>query len=66
MAGSFPRYEDVELDDTNYREEVRWRLFVDPSDEPSGKQVLVSMGEFWTVLSADEFRRLAERILRQL
>jgi hypothetical protein len=29
-------------------------------------KVLVSMGEFWTLLSADDFRALAERILRQL
>jgi hypothetical protein len=63
---SFPRYEDLELEDHNYRQDVRWRLFIDPTGELPGKQVLVSMGEFWTLLSADDFRALAERILRQL
>jgi len=66
MASSYPRYEDLTLDDEKYREEVRWRLFEDPTGELSGKNVLLSMGEFWTILSAQDFRTLAERILRQL
>lgn len=66
MASSFPRYEDLTLDDAKYCEEVRWRLFEDPNGVLPGKNVLMSMGEFWTMLSADDFRTLAERILRQL
>lgn len=65
----YPRYEDLDLDEVNYRQEMRWRLFVEPSErgDPSpSKSVLVSMGEFWTVLDGREFRRLAERILGQL
>jgi hypothetical protein len=63
---SFPRYEDLELNDANYRENVRWRLFIDPTGELPGRNVLMSMGEYWTILNGDEFRRLTDRILKQL
>jgi len=67
---TFPKHEDLALDDANYREEVRWRLFIDESGgrmhAAEGKNVLISMGEYWTVLSAADFRAMAERILRQL
>ena len=65
-SSCYPRYEDLDLEDANYRGDVRWSLFIDPSEAMPSKSVLIRMGEFWTVLDGPDFRRMAERLLRQL
>lgn len=55
-----------------YREEAGWRLFREIRDDGTtgDMQVLLTLGPpetgFWTLLGSAEFRRLAERVLRQL
>jgi hypothetical protein len=62
---------EVDMDelvgDREYVEGARWSVFVnlDPA-EPPGRNVLIVLGDRWTVLRADDFRMLAQRILPQL
>jgi hypothetical protein len=67
-VSEFPREEDLAdlVGDAQYVQQARWRLFLDLDGELSGKSVLLVLGGSWTILPAAEFRRLAERILRQL
>lgn len=66
---SFPRKENVDISGMTYVEEAQWRLFKDIDDSgnvTSDMQILMLMGDRYTVLDHREFRRMAERILAQL
>jgi len=66
---SFPRIELIsELvgDEANYVDGIRWRVFKDIDGDLPGTNVLVIAGNNWTIVTADDFRRMAERILPQL
>jgi hypothetical protein len=42
-------------------------LFEDPSGEMgSGKHVLITLGDGFTIIAGDDFKRVAQRILAQL
>lgn len=64
----FPQEElfDDLVGDAEYVQAAQWRLFIDPTGDLPGKHVLLVLGRSWTLISAEEFKRLAERILRQL
>lgn len=66
---SFPRKENIDISGMTYVEEAQWRLFKDIDDSgnvTSDMQILMLMGDRYTVLDHREFRRMAERILAQL
>jgi hypothetical protein len=66
---AFPRLEWIaELvgDRTYYAEGIRWRVFLDMDNAEDGKQVLVTLGSGWTILSGQDFLKLAQRIVPQL
>lgn len=66
---SSPRKENIDISGMTYVEEAQWRLFKDIDDSgnvTSDMQILMLMGDRYTVLDHREFRRMAERILAQL
>ena len=66
---SFPREEDLGelIGDAEYVEAgIRWRVFQELDPLLPGRKVLIVLGDKWTMLDGEAFRRLADRILPQL
>lgn len=66
---TFPREEkfDELIGDASYVEAgIRWRLFKDLTGGMQGMQILIVLGNQYTLLNGAQFRAIAERILRQL
>jgi len=65
---SFPREEDLHalVGDRDYVQGARWSVFEDLEVHRPGRDVLLVLGDNWTVFSGEEFKALAQRILPQL
>lgn len=65
---TFPREEDMGelVGERVYYEYVQWRVFKDLDDVAGGVNVLVLLGDAWTMISGADFKAVAERILPQL
>ena len=50
----------------HHAEYSRWLVFEDLSRDMPGKNVLLTIGDTWTIWSAADFRACVDRILKQL
>lgn len=65
---SFPREEALTdlVGERTYSEYTNWRVFRDLDGEMPGVNVLIVLGDSWTMISAADFLATAERIQRQI
>jgi len=63
-----PRVEDLAdlVGGRDYADGIRWRVFEDLEGEKRSRDVLVVLGDHWTILPGAAFKALADRILPQL
>jgi hypothetical protein len=64
----FPREESLGdlVGNRPYSQGIHWRVFKDLDGDLPGTNVLVVTDSSWTMISATDFRAMAERILKQL
>jgi hypothetical protein len=64
----FPKIEDLDtlVGDAHYADGIRWRVFVDIDGDMPGRNVLIVLGDQWTMISGEDFSKAATRILAQL
>lgn len=64
----YPKIEELRelVGDGVYVEDAQWRVFEDLDGELPGRNVLLVLGGSWTILSAETFKQMAERVLPQL
>ena len=67
-VAKLPRVEDLSnlIGQGEYVEHARVTVFEDLDKEGHHRDVLVVVGDRWTILDGDAFKRLAERLLPQL
>lgn len=65
---NFPREENLAdlVGDRTYNDYIQWRVFKDLDGELPGVNVLMVLGNSWTMVSGADFKATIDRILRQL